>query len=165
MGGGVKEKEDEGDASLSSCSDSNNESDEEIRTENIDMKDPTHINQPPFIKKVRPCLLLRPPRCLRRNSSLLLPADSPFLSRETGYGIYGRYNRRRSSQSHYTLDKPIQTSKTSPSLCHLTPTGARSNPGFIQKQIFEVDPAEAQAAASTSGSCNGPLPLQVAIIG
>uniref|UniRef100_A0A3B5KN90 Diacylglycerol kinase n=1 Tax=Takifugu rubripes TaxID=31033 RepID=A0A3B5KN90_TAKRU len=129
MGGGVKEKEDEGDASLSSCSDSNNESDEEIRTENIDMKDPTHINQPPFIKKVRPCLLLRPPRCLRRNSSLLLPADSPFLSRETGYGIYGRYNRRRSSQSHYTLDKPIQTSKTSPSLCHLTPTGVRSNPG------------------------------------
>uniref|UniRef100_H2S4D1 Diacylglycerol kinase n=1 Tax=Takifugu rubripes TaxID=31033 RepID=H2S4D1_TAKRU len=99
MGGGVKEKEDEGDASLSSY--------------------PTHINQPPFIKKVRPCLLLRPPRCLRRNSSLLLPADSPFLSRETGYGIYG----------HYTLDKPIQTSKTSPSLCHLTPTGVRSNPG------------------------------------
>lgn len=33
---------------------------------------------------------------------------------------------------------------------------------YIQKQLFEVDPAEAQAVASTSGSCN--VPLQVAII-
>lgn len=121
MGRGVKEKEDEEDASLSSCSDSN-ESDDEIGSKTIDMKDLTHIPQPVFIKKVRPCPLLRPPRCLRRNSSHLLPGDSPFRSSETGYGIYGRYSRRRSSQSHYTLNKPIQTSTTSPSLCHLTAT-------------------------------------------
>lgn len=151
MGRGVKEKEDEGDASLSSCSDSNNESDEEIQTENINMKDPIHINQPPFIKKVRPCLLLRPPRCLRRNSSLLLPADSPFLSRETGYGIYGRYSRRRSSQSHHTLDKPIQTSTTSPSLCHLSPTGVRSNPGEAGADVdCYVSPLQ-RSSSSTLG--------------
>lgn len=115
MGGAVKDE----DASLSSSSDSN-ESGDEIGSDAIDMKDLTHIPQPVFIKKVRPCPLLRPPRCLRRNSSYLLPGDSPFRSSETEYGIYGRYSRRRSSQSRYALAKPIQTSTTSPSLCRLS---------------------------------------------
>lgn len=119
MGRGVKEKEDEEDASLSSCSDSN-ESDGEIGSKIVDAQDLTHTPQPVFITKVRPCPLLRPPRCLRRNSSHLLPADSPFRSSETEFGVYGRYSRRRSSQSHYALNKPIQTSTTRPSLCHLT---------------------------------------------
>lgn len=121
MGRGVKEKEDE-DASLSSCSDST-ESDEELESTTVDVKDLTHIPPPVFIKKVRPCLLLRPPRCLRKNSSHLLPAGSVFGSSETEYGPYGRYSRRRSSQSRYTVNNnAIQASPTSPSLCQLSST-------------------------------------------
>ena len=122
MGRGLKDKDvDDEDDSLSSCSDSN-ESDDEIRSKSVDVKDLTHIPQPVFVKRARPCSLLRPPRCLRRNSSHLLAADSPFRSSETEYGIYGRYSRRRSSQSYHTVNKPLQTSTTSPSLCHLSAT-------------------------------------------
>ncbi|KAL2088762.1 hypothetical protein ACEWY4_015661 [Coilia grayii] len=44
---------------------------------------------------IQPRALIRAPRCLRRNSSHLLPADAVYQSR-TSYGLYGRY--RRSSQ-------------------------------------------------------------------
>lgn len=123
MGRGVKEKGDEEDASLSSCSDSN-ESDGEIGSKSVDTKDLKHTPRPVYIPKVRPFPLLRPPRCLRRNSSHLLPADSLFRSSKTEFGVYGRYSRRRSSQSQYTLNKPIQTSTTSPSLTAPAEAGA-----------------------------------------
>ncbi|XP_051778657.1 diacylglycerol kinase zeta isoform X4 [Erpetoichthys calabaricus] len=42
--------------------------------------------------------LIKAPRCLRRNSSHLLPAEAIHYGKAT-YGLYGRY--RRSSQSHY----------------------------------------------------------------
>ncbi|XP_031425406.1 diacylglycerol kinase zeta isoform X4 [Clupea harengus] len=46
---------------------------------------------------IQPRPLIRAPRCLRRNSSHLLPADAVYHSR-TSYGLYGQY--RRSSQVH-----------------------------------------------------------------
>uniref|UniRef100_A0A8P4G4K7 Diacylglycerol kinase n=1 Tax=Dicentrarchus labrax TaxID=13489 RepID=A0A8P4G4K7_DICLA len=124
MGRGVKEnegEEEEQDDSLCSCSESDGEeaSDEEVENRTRGIKDvsfrPTaqmHSTQAVIIKNISPRPLLRPPRCLRRNSSHLLPADSVFRSSETGYGVYGRYNRRRSSQVHWTLNKSIQTSTT-----------------------------------------------------
>lgn len=45
---------------------------------------------------IQPRPLIRAPRCLRRNSSHLLPADAVYHTR-TSYGLYGRY--RRSSQA------------------------------------------------------------------
>lgn len=45
---------------------------------------------------LQPRTLIRAPRCLRRNSSHLLPADAVYHAR-TSYGLYGRY--RRSSQA------------------------------------------------------------------
>ncbi|KAA8579867.1 hypothetical protein FQN60_006960, partial [Etheostoma spectabile] len=81
------------------------------------------------MENLTPRPLLRPPRCLRRNSSHLLPADSVFRSSETGYGVYGRYNRRRSSQVYWTLNKQILTSTTSPSLDQLASAGLSSGSG------------------------------------
>lgn len=151
MGRGVNEKEDEEDASFSSYSESNDESDEDIGSKNIDVEGTTHPTPPVCVKKVRPCPLLRPPRCLRRNSSHLLHADSPFLSSGTEYGIYGRYNRRGSSQNHYTLNKPIQTSSTSPSLCHLTSTGVRSNPAEAETDVACSGSPLQKSCSSTLG--------------
>uniref|UniRef100_A0A7N6A3L7 Diacylglycerol kinase n=1 Tax=Anabas testudineus TaxID=64144 RepID=A0A7N6A3L7_ANATE len=102
MGRGEKAKEDEEDVDVSLCSYA-------IIMENI---------------KLRP--LLRPPRCLRRNSSHLLPADSVFQSSQMGCGVYGRYNQRSSNQVQLTQTKPIQTSVTSPSLGQLASAGLSS---------------------------------------
>uniref|UniRef100_A0A671UF88 Diacylglycerol kinase n=1 Tax=Sparus aurata TaxID=8175 RepID=A0A671UF88_SPAAU len=75
--------------------------------------------------------LVRPPRCLRRNSSHLLPSESVFLSSETGYRVCGRSNRQESSEVHSTLNKPIQTSTTSPSLGQLAEPGdAETDVGY-----------------------------------
>uniref|UniRef100_A0A8C2X765 Diacylglycerol kinase n=1 Tax=Cyclopterus lumpus TaxID=8103 RepID=A0A8C2X765_CYCLU len=81
-------------------------------------KEQEELEPPPCsfrMENITPRPLLRPPRCLRRNSSHLLPADSVFRSSD-GYGVYGRYNSRRSSQVHRTLNKQIQTARTSPTL-------------------------------------------------
>uniref|UniRef100_A0A8C4ZYB3 Diacylglycerol kinase n=1 Tax=Gadus morhua TaxID=8049 RepID=A0A8C4ZYB3_GADMO len=65
-------------------------------------RDPSGIrpprSRPPLFQGVgvdhlKPRPLLRPPRCLRRNSSHLLPGDAP----------YGRYHRRRSAQAGLPL--------------------------------------------------------------
>lgn len=50
----------------------------------------------PTMEGIHPRALIRAPRCLRRNSSHLLPADAVYQSR-TSYGLYGRY--RRASQA------------------------------------------------------------------
>uniref|UniRef100_A0A8D3D9Z6 Diacylglycerol kinase n=1 Tax=Scophthalmus maximus TaxID=52904 RepID=A0A8D3D9Z6_SCOMX len=98
MGRGVKEKEEE-EVELCSCSESESEegSDEEVENRGGGIEDanlrPTarmHLTQAVIIKNIKHRPLLHPPRCLRRNSSHLLPADSVFQSRETGYGVYGR---------------------------------------------------------------------------
>ncbi|XP_062405975.1 diacylglycerol kinase zeta isoform X2 [Sardina pilchardus] len=52
---------------------------------------------------LQPRPLIRAPRCLRRNSSHLLPADAVYHSR-TSYGLYGRY--RRSSQARQPSFSP-----------------------------------------------------------
>uniref|UniRef100_A0A667WKS9 Diacylglycerol kinase n=1 Tax=Myripristis murdjan TaxID=586833 RepID=A0A667WKS9_9TELE len=77
------------------------------------------------IETINPRPLFRPPRCLRRNSSHLLPADSVYGSSEA-YGVYGRYNRRQSNQMHQTRKQIIQTSTTSPSLAQLTSPGLKA---------------------------------------
>ncbi|XP_019723667.1 diacylglycerol kinase zeta isoform X1 [Hippocampus comes] len=61
-------------------------------------------------KRIKPRPFLRPPRCLRRNSSHLLPAESVYQNSETLYGLYGRYHHRRSSQSTQALNSLFQTS-------------------------------------------------------
>ncbi|TDG96360.1 hypothetical protein EPR50_G00239420 [Perca flavescens] len=141
MGGGVKdeeEEEEELDASPCSCSESDGEqgSDEEVENRTGGIQDarfrPTaqmHLTQAVIMENLTPRPLLRPPRCLRRNSSHLLPADSVFRSSGTGYGVYGRYNRRRSSQIYWTLNKQMLTSTTSPCLDHLASAGLRSESG------------------------------------
>uniref|UniRef100_A0A3Q3KUF7 Diacylglycerol kinase n=1 Tax=Mastacembelus armatus TaxID=205130 RepID=A0A3Q3KUF7_9TELE len=67
-------------------------------------------------KNIKHRPFLRPPRCLRRNSSHLFQADVVLQSSDAGCGVYGRYSRRSSGQGHDSLTKPIQTSTTSPSL-------------------------------------------------
>ncbi|XP_041917098.1 diacylglycerol kinase zeta isoform X3 [Alosa sapidissima] len=52
---------------------------------------------------IQPRPLIRAPRCLRRNSSHLLPADAVYHTR-TSYGLYGRY--RRSSQARQPSFSP-----------------------------------------------------------
>lgn len=52
---------------------------------------------------IHPRPLIRAPRCLRRNSSHLLPADAVYHTR-TSYGLYGRY--RRSSQARLPSHSP-----------------------------------------------------------
>ncbi|AWO95863.1 putative diacylglycerol kinase zeta-like [Scophthalmus maximus] len=157
MGRGVKEKEEE-EVELCSCSESESEegSDEEVENRGGGIEDanlrPTarmHLTQAVIIKNIKHRPLLHPPRCLRRNSSHLLPADSVFQSRETGYGVYGRYNRRSSNQLQQTSNKPMQTSTTSPSLGQLA-SGLSS------------DPAAAETDVTSSGStlhksCSSPL--------
>ncbi|XP_033980001.1 diacylglycerol kinase zeta isoform X2 [Trematomus bernacchii] len=105
MGREVKEDEEE---DTSSCS----ESDGEEGSEERDMSLRTthwYLTQADIMENIKPHPLLRPPRCLRRNSSHPLP--------DSGYGVYGRYNRRGSSQVQWTEKmKQIQTSTTSPSL-------------------------------------------------
>uniref|UniRef100_A0A8C2X3A5 Diacylglycerol kinase n=1 Tax=Cyclopterus lumpus TaxID=8103 RepID=A0A8C2X3A5_CYCLU len=111
MGIGVegKKEQEELEPPPCSCSDSDGEEgsdeDEDVKNTPVSFR----------MENITPRPLLRPPRCLRRNSSHLLPADSVFRSSD-GYGVYGRYNSRRSSQVHRTLNKQIQTARTSPSL-------------------------------------------------
>ncbi|GAA6216181.1 diacylglycerol kinase zeta-like isoform X4 [Lates japonicus] len=161
MGRRVKEKQEEEenlDVSLCSCSESDGEegSDEEVENGTGGMEDAsfrppalTHLTQAVVIENIKPRPLLRPPRCLRRNSSHLLPADSVFQSR-AGYGLYGQYNRRSSSQAHRTLSKPIQTSTTSPSLGQLASAGGSSDPGAAETDV-------PSSGSALHKSCSSPL--------
>ena len=149
---GVQEKEEEEELDISLCSfsesDGEEQSDEEVDDRGGGI--PMHLTQGVIMKTIKPHPLLRPLRCLRRNSSHLLPADSVFPSSETGYGVYGRYNRRSSNEPYQTSNKPIQTSTTSPSLSQLASAGPSSDPGA------------AETSAPSSGStlhksCSSPL--------
>uniref|UniRef100_A0A8D3EE48 Diacylglycerol kinase n=1 Tax=Scophthalmus maximus TaxID=52904 RepID=A0A8D3EE48_SCOMX len=122
-------------------SESEEGSDEEVENRGGGIEDanlrPTarmHLTQAVIIKNIKHRPLLHPPRCLRRNSSHLLPADSVFQSRETGYGVYGRYNRRSSNQLQQTSNKPMQTSTTSPSLGQLA-SGLSSDPAAAETDV------------------------------
>uniref|UniRef100_A0A8C2XE49 Diacylglycerol kinase n=1 Tax=Cyclopterus lumpus TaxID=8103 RepID=A0A8C2XE49_CYCLU len=130
MGIGVegKKEQEELEPPPCSCSDSDGEEgsdeDEDVKNTPVSFRSATqmHLTQVVRMENITPRPLLRPPRCLRRNSSHLLPADSVFRSSD-GYGVYGRYNSRRSSQVHRTLNKQIQTARTSPSLGQLASAG------------------------------------------
>ncbi|XP_044200183.1 diacylglycerol kinase zeta-like isoform X3 [Thunnus albacares] len=158
MGRGVKEKEEEElDVSLYSFSESDGEegSGEEMENRAGGIKDvrPTsqmQLTQAVVMENIKPRPLLRPPRCLRRNSSHLLPADSVYRSSETIYGVYGQYNRRRSNQVPWTLNKPIQTSNTSPSLGHLASAGLNSDPGAPETDV-------PSSGSTLHKSCSSPL--------
>ncbi|XP_068446717.1 diacylglycerol kinase zeta-like isoform X3 [Clinocottus analis] len=114
MGTGVEGSEEHLEAPPCSCSESDGEegSDEEVENTAVGFRPATgmHLTQPVKMDNITPRPLLRPPRCLRRSSSHLLPADSMFRKSETGYGVYGCHDRRRSSQVHWT--KQIQTART-----------------------------------------------------
>ncbi|KAM8722841.1 diacylglycerol kinase zeta isoform 3-T4 [Acanthopagrus schlegelii] len=144
MGSGVKEEE--LDASLCSCSESDGEeeSDEEPENRSGGLKDWSHFTQTFITESVTSRPLVRPPRCLRRNSSHLLPSDSVFLSSETGYRVCGRSNRQESSEVHSTLNKPIQTSTTSPSL------GQLAEPGDAETDV-------GYSGSALHKSCSSPL--------
>ncbi|XP_073318458.1 diacylglycerol kinase zeta-like isoform X2 [Pagrus major] len=144
MGRGVKEEE--LDVSLCSCSESDGEeeSDEEVENRSGGLKDWSHFTQTFITENMTSRPLVRPPRCLRRNSSHLLGSDSVFLSSETGYGAYGRYNRQESSEVHSTLKKPIQTSTTSPSL------GQGAEPGDAETDV-------GYSGSALHKSCSSPL--------
>ncbi|KAK5847959.1 hypothetical protein PBY51_017047 [Eleginops maclovinus] len=126
---GREEKEDEEGVDTSSCSESDREegSDERAQDTSGRIQDVSlrtrhwHLAQAILKENITPRPLLRPPRCLRRNSSHFLP--------DSAYGVYGRYNGRRSSQVQWTEKrKQIQTSTTSPSLGQLA-SGGRSTEG------------------------------------
>ncbi|XP_029941822.1 diacylglycerol kinase zeta-like isoform X2 [Salarias fasciatus] len=85
--------------------------------------DQMHLAQGVVVENLRARPLLRTPRCLRRNSSHLLPADSVFQGAAAGCGVYGRYNPQVSGQVNFAVNKPLQTSRTSPSLRQLASTG------------------------------------------
>nr|XP_019957828.1 PREDICTED: diacylglycerol kinase zeta isoform X2 [Paralichthys olivaceus] len=156
MGRGVKQKEEEEeelDICLCSFSESDGEeqSDEEVDNRNSNATGTQmHLTQGVTIKNIKHRPLLRPPRCLRRNSSHLLPADSVFHNSETGYGVYGRYNRRSSSQPYQTSNKPIQTSTTSPSLGQLASAGLSSDPGAAETDVTS-------SGSTLHKSCSSPI--------
>ncbi|XP_078147165.1 diacylglycerol kinase zeta isoform X1 [Centroberyx gerrardi] len=147
MGREVEEKEEEEEeTSLCSYSESDGEvgSDGEMENDRIDggkedvsFGSATRIRlaQAVTMETINPRPLLRPPRCLRRNSSHLLPADAVYQSSEAAYGVYGRYNRRQSSQVYRTLNHIIQTSTASPSLPQLTGPGLNSSPGARETDL------------------------------
>ncbi|XP_054864596.1 diacylglycerol kinase zeta-like isoform X5 [Amphiprion ocellaris] len=154
MGRGDKDNEEsteELEASQCSCSESEEEegSEEEVENRTGDLKDfrPTaqnHLTQAVLTETIRARPLLRPPRCLRRNSSHLLPADSVFQNSQAASGVYGQYHPRSSNQSQDTLNKPLQTSRTSPSLVQLASAGLRA-------------PGEASSGSGLQKSCSSPL--------
>ncbi|CAK6976515.1 diacylglycerol kinase zeta isoform X1 [Scomber scombrus] len=158
MGRGRKEKEkEELDVSLYSCSESDGEegSDEEVENRAGGIKDvrPTsqmQLTQAVVVESIKARPLLRPPRCLRRNSSHLLPSDSVYRSSDTSYGVHGRFNHRRSNQVPWTLNKPIQTSTTSPSLCQLASAGLSSDPGAPETDV-------PSSGSTLHKSCSSPL--------
>ncbi|XP_029926295.1 diacylglycerol kinase zeta isoform X2 [Myripristis murdjan] len=148
MGQEVKEEDEETDTSLCSYSESDGEGggDGEAREmennrgnagkEGVNFESTTQnrLAQAITIETINPRPLFRPPRCLRRNSSHLLPADSVYGSSEA-YGVYGRYNRRQSNQMHQTRKQIIQTSTTSPSLAQLTSPGLCFSPGVTKTDL------------------------------
>lgn len=121
------------DVSLCSCSESDGDdgsgAEEEKHPGGMKQSAQMHLTQAVIIDNIKPRPLLRPPRCLRRNSSHLLPKESVFQSSELGCGVYGRYNQQSSNQAQWPPTKTVPMSKTSPSLGQLANAGSSSSPG------------------------------------
>ncbi|XP_028320692.1 diacylglycerol kinase zeta isoform X2 [Gouania willdenowi] len=133
---GMKEEdEDNLNVPQSSCSESDEEgrNDEETkgrgRETSYQSSAESHLAQAIVVENLKARPLLRPPRCLRRNSSNLLPAECVFQSSRTGSGVYGRYNHQGSNQALLPVNRPIRTSMTSPSLVQHASAGQSSNLG------------------------------------
>ncbi|KAM7375420.1 hypothetical protein PAMA_014495 [Pampus argenteus] len=144
MGRGVKEKEDE--EFNVSLSDEEEGSSEEVENR-AGVKDARPTSQMQIIQAVdmeniKPRPLLRPPRCLRRNSSHLAPADFVYRSSKAVYGVCGQYNHRKSNQVPWTLN--IQTSSTNSSL------GQSSDPGTPETDT-------PSSGSTLHKSCSSPL--------
>uniref|UniRef100_A0A7N9AUZ3 Diacylglycerol kinase n=1 Tax=Mastacembelus armatus TaxID=205130 RepID=A0A7N9AUZ3_9TELE len=105
-----------------------------------------HLTQAVVIENIKHRPFLRPPRCLRRNSSHLFQADVVLQSSDAGCGVYGRYSRRSSGQGHDSLTKPIQTSTTSPSL---------ASASLSYDRAAHTDPDSSGSALRKS--CSSPL--------
>ncbi|XP_053273537.1 diacylglycerol kinase zeta isoform X2 [Pleuronectes platessa] len=144
MGKGVNEKEgeeeedEELDISLCSFSESDGEEPGDEEVDNRDGGNPIHLTQGVIMKTIKPHPLLRPPRCLRRNSSQLLPE------------VYGRYNRRSSNELYQMSNKPFQTSTTSPSLSQMASAGLSSDPGSAETDVTS-------SGSTLHKSCSSPL--------
>ncbi|XP_077370596.1 diacylglycerol kinase zeta-like isoform X2 [Festucalex cinctus] len=87
-----------------------------------------HATQAIMKKRIKPRPFLRPPRCLRRNSSHLLPAETVYQNSKMPYGLHGRYNHRRLSQGHQALNTLYQTSTSSLSLRQMASDDLKSDP-------------------------------------
>ncbi|XP_059183793.1 diacylglycerol kinase zeta-like [Centropristis striata] len=149
MGRGAREKEEE-EEELYSCSESDAEEGSDGEVENRTGAALLHLTQAVTMENISPRPLLRPPRCLRRNSSHLLPADAVYQSSGTAYGVYGHYNRRRSSQVHWMLNKQIQTSTTSPSL------GQQASAGLSSESRAD-ETSVTSSGSALHKSCSSPL--------
>uniref|UniRef100_A0A3Q3RMF8 Diacylglycerol kinase n=1 Tax=Mastacembelus armatus TaxID=205130 RepID=A0A3Q3RMF8_9TELE len=153
MGNDVKDQEEEElDVSQYSCSESDGEDGSDTDMENRtgvledELTAHMHLTQAVVIENIKHRPFLRPPRCLRRNSSHLFQADVVLQSSDAGCGVYGRYSRRSSGQGHDSLTKPIQTSTTSPSL---------ASASLSYDRAAHTDPDSSGSALRKS--CSSPL--------
>ncbi len=157
MGKRVLEKEKkETDVSPCSCSESDDEKesdDEEVENRSEGIKCRFPLTQP----KITTRPLVRPPRCLRRNSSHVFKADTVLQSSETCSGLFGRYSHQRSSQDHWALNKPIQTSTTSPSLGQLASSGLRSEPEGAETDVLSSGSVLHKSCSSPLGAPEGTM--------
>lgn len=169
MGREVNEKEEEEEemeTSLCFYSESDGEegSDEEVTEEENDgtggKKDAdfgssfhSRLAKGVLLETIKPRPLLRPPRCLRRNSSHLLPVDSVYKCSETVYGVYGRYIPLRLSQTNSI----IQTSITSPSLSQLATPGLSSGSGDTQTDLPSPGSPLHKSCSSLPGEPEGTM--------
>lgn len=108
------------------------------------------------MSSIQPRPLIRAPRCLRRNSSHLLPAEAVYRSRAT-CGVYGRYRRAsqvyRPSSGYKTSPRPSagpqgrrqpslsSPSLSSPNLYHCSPywreAGRRDSLGLLPRTYYD----------------------------
>ncbi|XP_057686535.1 diacylglycerol kinase zeta-like isoform X1 [Corythoichthys intestinalis] len=142
MGSSAKERQaEESSVSLSSCSGSDGENacvqeeeEIEVKIENPNqIRDDgpgTRVHLPKVVAResIKPRPFLRPPRCLRRNSSHLLPAEFIYRTSEMRYGLYGRYNHRRSSNGPEVINTRFQNSTSSRSLKQIVSADLKLDP-------------------------------------
>ncbi|KAM9327945.1 diacylglycerol kinase zeta-like isoform 3-T3 [Pholidichthys leucotaenia] len=159
MGREEKEEEDDDDDLQSSCSESDTDvgSDEEVKSRTGSTKrlnpisaSEMHLTQAVVTENIKAHSLLRSPRCLRRNSTHLLPVDSVLDSRDMGYGVYGQYNSRRSSQTECASTELMETSKANPSLVRMASAGLSSDLGIARADV-------SSSGSTIHKSCSSPL--------
>ncbi|XP_061538748.1 diacylglycerol kinase zeta-like isoform X1 [Phycodurus eques] len=151
MGSAAKEKQLE-DSTVSLCSDAESDGEEASVLEvekktgrKRDERPRVHATQAVLTERNKPRHFLRPPRCLRRNSSHLLPAESIYHNSEMHYGLYGRYNHRKSSQGPQALKTLFHTSTSNLSLRQMASGDLKLDP-----EAFLCEP-------TVPKSCSSPL--------